>query len=93
MDGVAIHLDGEAWQREQMWAENHEFCFRRVKFEMLLRLTSEGVEQAVGYMRLQLMREVRDSINIWRLFISHGTEIDHLRRQTREKEAEGQTSL
>lgn len=73
-------------------AENHEFCFRRVKFEMLLRLTSEGVEQAVGYMRLQLMREVRD-INIGRLFISHGTEIDHLRRQTGEKEAEGQTPL
>ena len=73
-------------------AENQEFCFRHVKFEMFLRVTSEGVEQAVEYMRLQLMREVRD-INTWGLFISHGTEIDHLRRQTREKEAEEPTPL
>lgn len=69
------------WERlveRRHGAENQEFSFRHVKFEMLFRLSSGGAE----YMSFELMREIR-AINIWRLFLSHGSEVDHLRRKNK----------
>ena len=37
-----------------VWGRNHDFCFRHAKFEILLRLSSEGIEQ-VEDMSLELM--------------------------------------
>lgn len=49
-------------RRSRCGAENQEFCFRHVKFEMLFRFVSEGAEQAV-----EAQDKVRD-INTWELF-------------------------